>query len=213
MRSTPNDRPADSARHSSAAPRSHPSGRLAVLRTVACALGAVLLVASCSSSTKSSSGSTPTPSASSASSATPSAAPSGSAAASPSATGTAPADVAAATAQVTQNWQSFFSPSTPITAKAALLQNGAQLQPLLEAFAADPRISQISAQVTNVQFSDASTAIVTYNLSLQGQVVQPNAAGQAVLENGTWKVSQSTLCALVAQSGNTAAGAVPGCSS
>ncbi|MDH6134229.1 murein L,D-transpeptidase YcbB/YkuD [Kitasatospora sp. MAA4] len=208
MRTMPNARPADPADRPSAEPRPHPSGRLAVLRTATAVLGVLLLVASCSSSKKSSAGTTPTPSASSAS-----ATPSGSAAASPSATGSAPADVAAATAQVTQNWQNFFSPSTPISAKAALLQNGDQLQPLLQAFAADPRISQISAQVTNVQFSSADTAIVTYNLSLQGQVVQPNAAGQAVLDNGTWKVSQASLCALVAQSGNTAASAVPGCSS
>ncbi|GAA1251904.1 hypothetical protein GCM10009665_48250 [Kitasatospora nipponensis] len=121
--------------------------------------------------------------------------------------------MAAATTQVTQNWQNFFSPATPIDAKTALLQHGAQLQPLLQAFAADPRISQISAQVTNVQFTSDTTAIVTYDLSLQGQVVQPAAAGQAVLEDGTWKVSQATLCGLVAQSGNTAASAVPGCSS
>ncbi|MEY9943550.1 hypothetical protein ABH937_000605 [Kitasatospora sp. GAS1066B] len=225
MRTMPNDRPADPARRPSAEPRSHPSGRLTVLRTAAAVLGALLLVASCSSSTKSSSSATPTPTptpAASSGSAAPSASasvssaaasPSATGAASPTPTGTAPADVAAATAQVTQNWQSFFSPATPISAKAGLLQNGDQLQPLLQAFAADPRISQISAQVTNVQFSSASTATVTYNLLLQGQVVQPNAAGQAVLENGTWKVSQATLCGLVAQSGNTAAGVVPGCSS
>ncbi|MDH6115302.1 hypothetical protein P3T36_006712 [Kitasatospora sp. MAP12-15] len=212
MRTMPNDRPADPARCPSAEPRSHSSGRLGpvlpLLRTAAAVLGVLLLVASCSSSKKSSSSTTPTPAASSVP-----AAPSGSAASSPSATGSAPADVAAATAQVTQNWQSFFSPATPISTKAGLLQNGAQLQPLLQVFAADPRISQISAQVTNVQFSSAGTAVVTYNLLLQGQVVQPNAAGQAVLEDGTWKVSQSTLCGLVALSGNTAASAVPGCSS
>ncbi|GAA1933752.1 hypothetical protein [Kitasatospora viridis] len=117
--------------------------------------------------------------------------------------------MAAATTQVTQNWQSFFSPSTSLSAKAALLQNGQQLQALLQGFASDPRVGQVSAQVTNVQFTSATTAIVTYNLSLQGQTVQPNASGQAVLDNGTWKVSQATLCGLVTLSGATG---LPGCS-
>ncbi|MGF1429604.1 hypothetical protein [Kitasatospora sp. LaBMicrA B282] len=204
MRTPPQHRPAD--------PRPHPSTRPGVLRTVAVLLGVLLLTVSCSSSKKSSSASTPSSPSASASPST-SASPS-SAAASPSSTtpspsGTAPADVAAATAQVTQNWQSFFSPATPISAKAALLQNGDQLMPLLQSFANDPRISQVSAQVTSVQFTSATTAAVTYNLALQGQVVQPNAAGQAVLDHGVWKVSQSTLCALVAQSGASSA---PGCS-
>jgi hypothetical protein len=109
---------------------------------------------------------------------------------------------------VTQNWQSFFSPNTPISAKAGLLQNGDQLQALLQSFSADPRVGQVSAQVTKVEFTSATTANVTYNLSLQGQTVQPNASGQAVLENGTWKVSRATLCGLVAQAGATVA---PGC--
>ncbi|TQF01595.1 hypothetical protein E6W39_04240 [Kitasatospora acidiphila] len=172
-----------------------------VIRAAGAVLGAALLVTSCSSSTKSTTTPSPTPSPTSAGlSPSPSAGP----------TGTAPADTAAATQQITQNWQSFFSPSTPITAKAGLLQNGTQLLPVLQSFANDPRVGQISAQVTNVQFTSATMATVTYNLSLQGQTVQPNAAGQAVLENGTWKVSDSTLCALVAQAG---ASAVPGCSS
>ncbi|WP_329562836.1 hypothetical protein [Kitasatospora sp. NBC_01266] len=208
MRTMPHDRPADPARSPSAEPRSHSSGRLPVLRTVAAVFGVLLLVASCSSSTKSSSSASPTPAASSMAASAASAS-----AASPTPTGTAPADVAAATTQVTQNWESFFSASTPINVKATLLQNGSQLQPLLQSFANDPQISQISAQVTNVQFTSASTATVTYNLSVQGQVVQSNAAGQALLINGTWVVSQATLCALVAQSGNTAASVVPGCSS
>ena len=77
------------------------------------------------------------------------------------------------------------------------------------AFASDPRVGQVKASVTNVTFTSPTTANVTYDLSLQGQVVQPNAAGQAVLDNGVWKVSKSTLCGLVQLSGNSA---LPGCS-
>ncbi|MFI5527667.1 hypothetical protein ACIA8O_03820 [Kitasatospora sp. NPDC051853] len=121
---------------------------------------------------------------------------------------TAPADEAAARAQVKQNFEKFFSPSTDLTAKAALLQNGEQMLPVLQGFAQDPRVGQVQAAVDKVAFTSPTAADVTYALSLQGTVVAPDAAGKAVLENGTWKVSTATLCGLLAQSGATA---VPGC--
>ncbi|GAA2825317.1 hypothetical protein GCM10010441_57290 [Kitasatospora paracochleata] len=168
---------------------------------------AVLLAAACSSSKSSSSSTTSAVAATSSAAATGSASPSGSAAASP--TGTAPADPAAATAEITATWEKFFSPQTTLADKGALLQNGDQLAPVLQGFASDPRVGQVQAKVTSVQFTSATEATVTYSLSIQGNVVQPDATGTAVLENGTWKVSRSTLCGLVQQSGNTA---VPGCS-
>ncbi|GAA2156521.1 hypothetical protein GCM10009760_57570 [Kitasatospora kazusensis] len=109
---------------------------------------------------------------------------------------------------ITTNWQKFFDPTTPLTAKAALLQNGDQLMPLLQGFSQDPRVGQVKAQVTNVTFTSPTDATVTYTLSLQGTVVEPAASGRAVLDNGTWKVSSSTLCGLVTLSGATG---LPGC--
>ncbi|MFD7985334.1 hypothetical protein ACFV4M_18455 [Kitasatospora indigofera] len=181
-----------------------PRPRAAALRLTG-ALLAVLLAAACGSSGGGTSSSSP----SAAASATASAAASGSASASAAASGTAPADPAAAKTAVTTNWEKFFDPATPIADKASLLQGGEQLAPALQGFAGDPRVGQVKAQVTDVQFTSATDATVTYALSLQGTVVQPDATGQAVLDNGTWKVSRSTLCGLVQQSGNTA---VPGCS-
>jgi hypothetical protein len=127
----------------------------------------------------------------------------------PTANGNGPAEPAAATAQIKQNWELFFSPKTPVSDKVKYLQHGTALAPLLQGFAADPRVGQVSSTVSNVVFTSPTTATVTYSLSLQGTVVEPNATGQAVLENGTWKVSVSTLCGLVALTGNTK---IPGCS-
>lgn len=127
----------------------------------------------------------------------------------PSATAGGPADAAAAEAQIKQNWQTFFDPKTKIADKEKYLENGTVLAPLLQGFAADPRVGQVSAAVTNVAFTSATTATVTYSLSLQGTVVVPNATGKAVLQDGTWKVADSTLCGLVALTGNTK---LPGCS-
>lgn len=178
-------------------------------RRAATALLAVLLLgtsaAACSSSKSTSSAS----SASASTAASTSASASASTGTSASASGTAPADVAAAEAMVKANWEKFFDPTTSLTDKAALLQNGDELVPVLQGFAQDPRVGQVKAQVTGVTFTSPTTATVTYSLSLQGNVVEPSASGQAVLDNGTWKVSRSTLCGLVTQSG---ASALPGCS-
>ncbi|MBS2552982.1 hypothetical protein KGQ19_39630 [Catenulispora sp. NL8] len=135
----------------------------------------------------------------------------GSPSTSPTGTATAggPADPTAAEAQIKQNWQAFFNPNTSIAAKAQYLQNGNTLGPLLQGFAADPRVKQVSAAVSNVAFTSPTTATVTYALSLQGTVVEPNATGKAVLQDGTWKVADATLCGLVALTGNTS---LPGCS-
>nr|BFD94349.1 hypothetical protein KitaXyl93_57090 [Kitasatospora sp. Xyl93] len=128
------------------------------------------------------------------------------------ATGTAPADPAAAKAEITTNWEKFFAPDTPITEKAKLLQGGDALLPVLQGFSQDPRVGQVQAKVGDVEFTDASDATVTYSLSLQGNVVEPSATGQSVLDNGTWKVSRSTLCGLLTQAGGATASPIPGCS-
>ncbi|MFF2541817.1 hypothetical protein ACFVUY_04575 [Kitasatospora sp. NPDC058063] len=128
------------------------------------------------------------------------------------ATGTAPADPAAAKGEITTNWEKFFDPDTPIADKAQLLQGGDELLPALQGFAQDPRVGQVQAKVADVAFTDASDATVTYALSLQGNVVEPSATGQSVLDNGTWKVSRSTLCGLLVQAGGPTATPIPGCS-
>lgn len=132
--------------------------------------------------------------------------------ASPSETATAggaPADQAAAKAQITANWEKFFDPKTAVADKAKYLENGDKLAPLLQGFASDPRVGQVSAKVSNVVFTSPTTATVTYALSLSGTVVEPNATGKAVLQDGTWKVSLSSLCGLLALTGSTS---LPGCS-
>ncbi|MEU9040429.1 MULTISPECIES: hypothetical protein [unclassified Kitasatospora] len=161
--------------------------------------------AACSSSKSGSSASSPA-------SASASISPSATATASASATGTAPADPAAAEAEITANWEKFFDPNTPIPDKAKLLQGGDVLLPALQGFSQDPRVGQVQAKVTDVAFTDASDAAVSYSLSLQGTVVEPSASGQAVLENGTWKVSRSTLCGLLTQAGGASGTPIPGCS-
>ncbi|WP_152648358.1 hypothetical protein [Streptacidiphilus anmyonensis] len=128
----------------------------------------------------------------------------------PTVSGSGPSDTAAAGQSVAENFSKFFSPSTPSTEKVALLQNGTHLTTVLQGFAGNPLASKASVTVTAVDFTSPTMAQVTYNLCQSGTVALPNAKGTAVLENGTWKVSDTTLCALVALSNNGKT--VAGCS-
>lgn len=124
---------------------------------------------------------------------------------------TAPADVGAAEREVKQNWQRFFDPKTSLKDKQTVLENGEQMAPVLQAFSGDERGGQVGAQVTEVAFTSPTEADVTYTLTLNGATALPDAAGTAVEQDGTWKVSAKTLCALVQLSGNGSASPVPGC--
>ncbi|MFB7248528.1 hypothetical protein CW362_23465 [Streptomyces populi] len=124
---------------------------------------------------------------------------------------TAPADPAAAQKEIEQNWEKFFDPSVSAQEKQALLENGDQLAPVLQGFNGDQRGRQVKADVQKIEFTSPTEADVTYTLTLKGATALPNASGTAVEQNGTWKVSAKTLCALVQLSGNASASPVPGC--
>jgi hypothetical protein len=124
-------------------------------------------------------------------------------------TTTAPFDQAAATAQVTANWEKFFTPGTSIDERVALLENGAALRTAIEQSATNPLQQQVSAKVTQVTFTSPTEATVTYDVSLNGTVALPAAQGMAVMEGGTWKVAQASFCSLLSLA---ATGPIPGCS-
>ena len=120
----------------------------------------------------------------------------------------APADPVAAKAEIAKNWTVFFNPNTSVDDRVAVLENGEQMRPVLAAFGSDPNAAKASAKVTAVSFTAVDKADVTYDLLVGGAPAVPNAKGTSVEQDGTWKVSVQTLCALVKQSGNAA---VPGC--
>lgn len=120
-----------------------------------------------------------------------------------------PADTAAAEKEIQKNWKTFFDPATSTEEKQAVLENGDEMGPVLKAFSGDERGGQVEAEVRKVTFTSATGADVTYTLLLEGATALPDAAGTAVEQDGTWKVSVKTLCGLVALSGNATPG--PGC--
>ncbi|MFE1437545.1 hypothetical protein [Streptomyces sp. NPDC058739] len=124
-----------------------------------------------------------------------------------------PADPQAAEAEIKANWAKFFDPKTAPEDKLAVLENGERMAPVLQAFSGDERGGQVQAVVEEVAFTSPTDANVTYSLTLQGQTALPGAAGTAVEEDGTWKVSAKTLCALVqlSRTGSATQSPIPGC--
>ncbi|MFI6939697.1 hypothetical protein ACIBI4_10515 [Streptomyces sp. NPDC050418] len=120
-----------------------------------------------------------------------------------------PADPAAAETEIKTNFQKFFDPKVSMAEKEKVLENGAKMRPVLQAFSGDERGGQVSAKVTKVDFTSPKDAKVTYDLALNGATVLPGSAGTVVEQDGTWKVSVKTLCGLLAMSGNTSP--LPGC--
>jgi hypothetical protein len=151
---------------------------------VAPALGLALVaaVAACSSSSSSSSTSPPS------SSAPPSSAPASSAPASSS---------SSATAQITANWEAFFSGKTPAAKKISLLQNGQTFASIINAQAGSSLATSAAAKVSSVTMTSSTQAKVVYDITLSGATALSNQTGTAVYQGGTWKVGDASFCALL----------------
>lgn len=110
-------------------------------------------------------------------------------------------------AQIKQNWTTFFKGTTPASKKIDLLQNGQRYSAAVKAEAKAPLANQSAAKVVSVKLTDGTHATVHYTVTLAGKPVLSNRTGQAVLENGTWKVGDQSFCALISLSGTKP----PGC--
>lgn len=103
---------------------------------------------------------------------------------------------------IRHNWVTFFSGQTGAAQKEALLQNGSQFSQVIEAQAKTPTAKATTASVSNVTLNGAGQATVTYTIDINNQPALKNQKGQAILTNGTWKVSDAAFCGLLQLSGN-----------
>ncbi|MHC3475124.1 hypothetical protein ACYF6T_41515 [Streptomyces sp. 7R007] len=124
---------------------------------------------------------------------------------------TAPADPTAAKKEITRNWQKFFDPKTSLADKQKVLEDGDRMAPVLQAFSGDKRGGQVQAKVQQIEFTTADEATVTYALTLNGATALPKASGTSIEQDGVWKVSVNTLCALVQLSGDASGSPAAGC--
>jgi hypothetical protein len=167
----------------------------------ALALSALVVVAGCSSG-GSSGPATTTPSSSAAASPT----------AQPHATDAA--SKTAATADITTTYATFFKSGTPVSTAVGLLENGSTLGPAIKIAGriAKKDKTKESATVVSVKFTSPTTATVIYNLLGNGKPLLAKADGNAVLQNGTWRVAENTFCTLVGLGASTVGlKKIPGC--
>lgn len=157
---------------------------LTAAMTAMTAMTATLAITACSSS--SSSPAKPATSAPAASA--PASGPTNSASAPASGSG-------ASTATITSNWEKFFKGSTPTAERVRLLQNGQAFAKTMSSMSAMG--TSASAKVASVKTTSPTKATVTYTVYLGKTPALPNAKGVAVLENGTWKVSDASFCQLL----------------
>ena len=155
-------------------------------------LALALTAAACSSSSSSTPASSPTSStpAAPASSAAPSSA-------APSSSSPAAAAGGNAKAQITTNWEAFFNGQTSASKKITLLQNGDKFAAIIRAQAGSGLASTAGAKVTAVVVNSATSATVSYDITISGSTALANQTGTAVYENGTWKVGDVSFCQLL----------------
>jgi hypothetical protein len=158
-------------------------------RAVAAAAGLLLIpiLAACGGSSSNSAATNPGPTSSS-----------------PAASLVAPADKTAATAEIKANWKTFFAYKTPRATAAGLLEDGSTMTAALAKAVSEQAATHIKqgAEVTSVTFTSPTTAQVSYKLLNGSAVLLPSATGQAVLVDGTWRVSKATFCTLVTLGNN-----------
>ena len=154
--------------------------------------------AACSSSSSSTaaapsaSSSAPAPSSSAASPSAPASSP-----AAPSSSAPAAAGGGNAKAQITTNWEAFFNGQTGAAKKISLLQNGDKFAAIIRAQAGSGLASSAGAKVTAVVVNSATSATVSYDITLSGATALPNQTGTAVYEDGMWKVGDVSFCQLL----------------
>lgn len=115
---------------------------------------------------------------------------------------------AATTEEITDAYVVFFNGQTPPAQRAELIENGEAFAPVLQGLTQNPQSMQTTVAVKGVTV-DGDQADVNYDLLMQGNPVMPDQTGQAVLVDGTWKVSADTFCALMAVQGD--GGDIPAC--
>lgn len=102
-----------------------------------------------------------------------------------------------AQAQITANWEAFFSPNTSLQRSVQILQNGKQFESALRGQAGSSLAKQASAKVTKVELTSPTRATVTFSILLGGQPVLQGQQGIALKVNGVWQVSDQSFCSLL----------------
>ncbi|MCE7883635.1 MAG: hypothetical protein DYH08_07205 [Actinobacteria bacterium ATB1] len=87
-----------------------------------------------------------------------------------------------------------------LEAKAAKVYNVTNIkQTLIDTFKANANVfSMLAAKVENIEFKGKDRAEVTFTLMVGGEPTLPGAVGNAIREDGVWKLDAQLTCDLVA---------------
>lgn len=97
---------------------------------------------------------------------------------------------------IKSNWQQFFNGKTSAATRISLLQNGQTYASIIKAQSGTGLAASATATVTGVVMESATTATVSYNIGVSGASLN-NQTGEAVYEDGVWKVADGSFCALL----------------
>lgn len=111
--------------------------------------------------------------------------------------------------EVTDVYLAFFDGKTPAATRASLVENGDVFLPVLEGMAAQPQSLATTATVEGVTAVGSDAAEVSWTLLMDAAPVLPDQSGEAVRQDGQWKVAAVTFCTLMAIQGS--GGELPGC--
>ncbi|HVM40306.1 MAG TPA: hypothetical protein VM618_05955 [Acidimicrobiia bacterium] len=113
-----------------------------------------------------------------------------------------PDDPEAARAEITAAFETFLDGTNPREERIAAVQDADELSETFTA-AGEAEPPGVTGEVANIAFTGADSATVLFNILVNGTVALPNFPGEAVMVDGEWKVSRTTVCDLLAQSGVT----------
>jgi uncharacterized protein YcfL len=102
---------------------------------------------------------------------------------------------------IATNWAAFFGGQTPPDRKIALLQDGSNFAAVIKAQASSPMAKSVRVTVSKVDNVTATTARVHYDIYLGSTKALGGVTGNAVLQDGVWKVGDSSFCALLGLEG------------
>lgn len=157
----------------------------------AAVLAAMITVAGCGSNASTTSGAdtgAPAPTAGTGTAAAPA----------PTGGGGSAAASAAVTKAVAKAYTAVFDYRSPVATARKYLQHGSVLVAALAAQAKQGVQERLQVRVKKVVTVSPNTVAVTFALlGPGGKALVPDASGNAVRENGTWKVAAKTVCGLL----------------
>jgi hypothetical protein len=123
----------------------------------------------------------------------------------PPPSGEEPADPEAARAAIIEAYTTATDGSLTVAERRAHIEDSDELGPYLDRAAAPYRDAVRYQTVTlgDIVFLDAERAALVYTLSFGGRLPPQTDVGYAVLDEGRWKVSRETVCALILRAGVT----------